>query len=80
MKITVYDFVLGDVEDPEIYAAGPIIEWEQSEAGKWIMEHAISPPEWHINPDPFTYGYRIRIGADLEEADITYFNLKWGFK
>ena len=29
-----HQFNLGDVEDPDIYAAQPIWEWQQTEKGK----------------------------------------------
>lgn len=32
--ITFHRFNLSDVEDPEIYAAQPIWEWEQTEIGR----------------------------------------------
>ena len=78
MKIEVYSFTLGDVEDPQLYTAGPLIEWENSEQGKWVKANAIAEPYWQTGPDPFNYGYRVRIVADLKEQDITYFKLKWG--
>ena len=37
-KFTVHTFNMGDVEDPEIYVAGPLFDWQQTEKGKWIME------------------------------------------
>lgn len=77
MKIQVHEFRLSDVEDPEIYAAEPIINWERSDSGQWVKEHALSQPYWQITPDVFNYGYKVRIVADLREEDITYFKLKW---
>jgi hypothetical protein len=45
--VKVHEFNMGDVEDPDLYAAQPLYEWQQSEQGKWIMEHAVEPPFWH---------------------------------
>jgi hypothetical protein len=70
-------FLLGDCEDPEIYAAHPIWEWQQTEAGKWVMEHAIETPSFRITSDPLTYGYRVDVYGKLEGSDLTYFKLKW---
>jgi hypothetical protein len=78
MKIEVHTFSMGDVEDPQLYAAGPIIDWENSEPGKWVKANALDQPCWFTGPDPFNYGYRVRIVADLRDEDVTYFNLKWG--
>ena len=78
MIIEVHQFLLGDVEDPQVYAAPPIWEWQQSEAGQWVKEHALSTPVWQTITCPNTYSYKVRIVADLREEDITYFKLKWG--
>ena len=43
-KFTVHTFNMGDVEDPEIYAAGPLFEWQNTENGKWVMENAVDKP------------------------------------
>jgi hypothetical protein len=37
---------MGDVEDPELYAAAPIIEWEKSEKGQWLHEHSRQQMEY----------------------------------
>ena len=31
--ILVHEFIIGDVEDPEIYAADPLLKWQESEEG-----------------------------------------------
>lgn len=77
-KITVHQFQMGDVEDPDLYAAEPLIEWQNSEMGKWVMGKAVETPEWHRHLDPFTYGYRYAIVAKLKDVDFTFWQLKWG--
>lgn len=77
-EIVVHTFRLGDVEDPELYAAAPLIEWEKSEQGQWVMEHAVEQPMWHKNIDHVHYGYSFAITAKLRGSDISYFMLKWG--
>lgn len=76
--VCVHEFNLGDVEDVEIYAAAPIWEWQQTEAGCWIMEHAESKPYWVQFMDHMTYGYRVRILARLSDKNQTFWRLKWG--
>jgi hypothetical protein len=39
--VVVHNFPMGDVEDPDLYAASPLYEWQQSEAGAWVMAHAV---------------------------------------
>ena len=75
--VVVHHFPMGDVEDPDLYAAQPLYDWQQSEAGTWVMEHAVEPPFWVRQPDVSSYGYRYYIVARLKEQDQTYFKLKW---
>ena len=75
--VVVYNFPMGDVEDPDLYAAQPLYEWQQSEAGKWVMEHAVEPPFWTRQADLSSYGYRYYIVARLKESDQTFWKLKW---
>ena len=68
---------MGDVEDPDFYAANPLWEWQESEMGKWVMEHALEIPVWHRIADQYGYGYRYTITAKLTEQDQTFWTLKW---
>jgi hypothetical protein len=75
--IVVHKFVMGDVEDPDLYAAQPLWEWQQTEAGQWVMEHAVETPFWHRQSDPGHYGLTYCVVARLSESDQTYWALKW---
>jgi hypothetical protein len=75
--VAVCSFTMGDVEDPDLYAAQPIMAWQESEAGKWVMEHAVEKPFWHRHVDPYTFGYQYYIIARLSEQDQTYWTLRW---
>jgi hypothetical protein len=77
MDVLVHTFKLGDVEDPDIYAAGPIWDWQQSAAGCWVMEHAVEKPYWTRRTDYQSYGYEFKIVARLSEADAVFFKLKY---
>lgn len=77
-KLVVHQFRMSDVEDPDLYAAQPIHEWEKSDAGKFVMEHAIDTPEWHRHLDPVSYGYQYIIVAELEKKKLSEFYLRWG--
>jgi hypothetical protein len=77
-KLKVHHFKMGDVDDPEIYAAQPLYEWEKSEVGQWIMEHAVDQPEFHITKSYELWGYLVVVTANLNSEDATYFSLKWG--
>ena len=76
--VCVHEFTMGDVEDPDLYVAQPIYEWQQSDAGKFIMEHAVEKPYWTRQADIASYGHLYRIMARLSEQDQTFWTLKWG--
>ena len=77
-KVLLHTFTMGDVEDPYLYAAFPISEWQKTEHGRWVMEHAVGEPVFFCKADLNTYGFRVTITGELEERDATYFKLKWG--
>jgi len=77
-KVVVHCFRMGDVEDPDLYAAQPIHEWETSDPGKFVMEHAIDKPIWHRQLDQSTYGYQYAIEAELEMKKLSEYYLRFG--
>ena len=73
-----FDVVASDLDNPDrIVTDGPIWEWQQTEAGKWVMEHAVETPSWHRIRAGAYYGYHYQIRADLRPEDATLFLLKW---
>jgi hypothetical protein len=77
-KVVVHSFNLSDVDYPDIYAAGPIFDWERSEAGQFVMKHSVDQPEWHRRIDQMSMGYRYIIIAELEKKKLSEFYLRWG--
>lgn len=77
-KVTVHQFTMGDVDDPDLYAAEPLWNWQQSEAGKWVMENAIDTPEWHRQADCMNWGHRYAVVAVFETKKLTEFYLRFG--
>ena len=77
-KVIVHSFFMGDVEDPDLYAAEPMYQWENSPTGKWVKDNAEVTPEWRRNMDMALYGYRYVIIAELEEKKLTEFYLRFG--
>jgi hypothetical protein len=77
-KLIVHRFRMGDVDDPDLYAAQPLWEWQESEMGKWVMARAVDTPEWHRQADPMNYGYQYAVVAKLKDVDYTFWQLKWG--
>ena len=75
--VCVHTFRIGDVEDPDIYAGEPLWQWQQSDAGKWVMENAVETPYWISSVDYNTWGHTYKIMARLSEQNQTYFRLKF---
>ena len=76
-KVVVCTFTVGDVEDPDLYAAEPLHKWEHSEEGQWVMTNAVETPSWHRQSDQFSYGHKYAIIARIRDKDLTWFNLKY---
>lgn len=65
---------MGDVEDPYLYAAFPIHEWEQTEEYRWLKSQC---DDMVFFCDLHDYGFMIRVYAPLEGKALTYYNLKY---
>lgn len=76
MRVIFHEFTIGDVDDVDIYVAEPIYEWQQTDKGRWIMEHA-HDIKYYTSSDPSTFGYRVSIRGDLEEKQLTEYYLRW---
>ena len=79
-ELVVHSFTMGDVEDPDLYAAQPLYEWEQSEMGQWVMQNACDTPTWHRMADVASYGYKYQIRAKFMGPALTQMLLKYGSK
>ena len=65
---------MGDCEDPYLYAAFPIHEWEQTEEAEWLKTQC---DDLVFFCDTHDYGFIIRIYAPLQGEALTYYNLKY---
>lgn len=74
--ITFHILKLGDVEDPELYAAIPLSEFMDSEKGRWIKKNCVDPL-YIVRSSPETYGYNIIVYGDIEDKLATEYHLKW---
>jgi hypothetical protein len=75
-EVVVHEFTMGDVDDPDLYAAEPLWQWQQSEEGKWVMAHAVETPSWYRIPDQLQYGYKFQVRAKLSGARLTEYMLR----
>lgn len=70
-EMVVHTFNMGDVDDPDLYAAQPLYEWQQTEFGQWVMKNACDVPTWNRHADPENYGYRYTITAKFMGPCLT---------
>jgi hypothetical protein len=77
-EVIVHKINMGDVEDPDLMVAEPIWQWQQTPAGKFVMENAVIKPMWRRVPNPMTWGHTYVIIAELEAKKLTEFYLRWG--
>jgi hypothetical protein len=77
-EVVVHSLSMGDVDDPDLYAAQPLYEWEKSEAGQWVMKNAADTPTWYRIADPMNYGYQYQIRAKLMGPALTEWLLRHG--
>ena len=73
--VVVHSFNMGDVEDPDLFAGQPLYDWQESPAGKWVMEVSALQPSWHRIPRDF--GWKYEVHAYLAEKDYTFYKLKY---
>lgn len=76
-KVIVHRFSLGDVEDPDLYAGEPLLQWQNSDAGKFILEHAVDTPIWQRQVDHQSYGWQYVIIAELEKKKLSEYYLRF---
>ena len=76
-KISVFECVVSDAEEPDFVAAQKLIEWQDSEVGKWVIKHSVELPVWHRHTDPEWFCYRFIVLAEMYEHDLLCYNLKW---
>lgn len=76
-KVVVHEFSVADVEDPDLWAAEPLLTWEKSAAGQWVMEHAVETPVWHRMIDYTSYSHRYAVVARLRDEDYVFYKLKF---
>jgi hypothetical protein len=68
---------MGDVEDPELYAALPLGEFMNTELGQWVKKNCLDP-QYIIRPDPATFGNRVTVYGEVNEKAEIFYQLKWG--
>ena len=73
----VHTIKMSDCDDPDLLVAEHIYNWQQTDAGKWVMEQSNPKASWHRHTDFNMFGYIYQIRAYLSPQQITYFELKF---
>jgi hypothetical protein len=73
----VHTIKMGDVDEPDIMVRELIYEWQQTDAGKWIMDNSNPKPSWHHFNDLYNYSYIYQIKAYLTHKQLVYYKLKY---
>lgn len=74
--VVVHSFNMGDVEDPDLYAAEPLYDWRITEKGQWVMKNSIDLPIWRRSINDY-HGYTYTIEASFTPEKYTFYTLKW---
>lgn len=77
-KAIVYTVNIGDSEDPYLMAGFPLMDWQNTEQGKFVMEHAVEQPVYYCKVSPEYLGYRVEVHARIAQKDLSLMYLKWG--
>ena len=78
LTVVVHKFSIDSYDMTPAAVAEQLVEWEQSDNGTWIIQHAVEPPFWRRHTDPQTLLEIFVIVARLKESDYTFWQLKWG--
>ena len=77
MKINFHRFNIPDTVDPAVAAAEPIMAWQHTEHGQWVMAHA-HDLTYHHQPDAQFWGYDVVIRGSLTDPRlVTEYFLRW---
>jgi hypothetical protein len=85
-SVLLYKGYLGDVSDPDVYASGIVLEWEESEAGKWAKKHTNKEKLWYTTELDLGYKnghavvYNVKVYGNMKDRDYTFYQLKWGYE
>lgn len=75
--VVVHQFIVTDMDDPDLHAADPILAWQKSEKGQWVMSRAHETPTWNQIANISAYNFTYYITAKLKDKDYTFYQLKW---
>jgi hypothetical protein len=77
--VLVHKIQVNGTEDPDLFVAEPIYQWQQTDAGKFVMENATKDSvRWERQISLDWYGHTYAIVAELESKKLSEFYLRYG--
>ena len=77
VQLLVHTIKMSDVEDPDLMVAEPIYQWQQTDAGKWVMEKSDPAPKWVRGNNPETYFHVYKIYGYFTPEEACFWRLKF---
>ena len=77
VKIVVYRFRVNEYNDPDLFIASELLDWEKSPVGIWVLAHSVESPMWNRSPKFHPGNMEYTITAELPSVHATEFFLKW---
>jgi len=77
-RIKILEFDVGDVDEIDL-VAGMIVQHKlkSTDSGQWVLDNIDNIRYSVLSGGPVSK-YMIRVEADVDDADATYFQLRWG--
>jgi hypothetical protein len=76
IKLPVKILKIGDVEDPDIYLGAAWYDFEKTEQGQWLKNHA-RELVYQQSLESWYMGYIYTVYGVLDDEDAVYYKLKW---
>jgi hypothetical protein len=80
MKINFFRCNIDEGLDVDVYAADPILSWQKTEQGQWVMSNAYNLA-FYKQPDRLMWGTDVIVRGEINDPQkITEYFLRWPSK
>jgi hypothetical protein len=77
MKINFFRCHIDDGLDVDVYAAEPIMAWQNTEQGQWVMANAYNLT-FYKQPDTLMWGTDVIVRGEINDPQkVTEYFLRW---
>lgn len=78
MKVIFHKFNIRATIDDDVVVAEPIYQWQQTEHGRWVMDHARDLTYHHHQSDLNHWSYDVIIRGELCDKSAVEYHLRFG--